>query len=82
MSTDHNYLCHHTPDEECDGWYRDGAGWYREDAVTSCGFCDELMYWIDCPIGGWWKHVDHPTDDHDGEAPAPADTYSLEDQDD
>lgn len=29
------------------------------------------MVWIDCPTGGWWRHIDHPADDHDGEAPVP-----------
>lgn len=36
-----------------------------------CEMCGERMFWIECPTGGWWKHVDHPADDHDGEAPVP-----------
>lgn len=39
--------------------------------ITFCDHCDELMYWVDCPTGGWWKHVDHPEDSHDGTAEAP-----------
>ena len=46
---------------------------------TLCDTCDEIMYWIDCPTGGWWKHVDHPEDDHEGTAPIPA--HSGEDYD-
>lgn len=29
------------------------------------------MVWVDCPTGGWWRHIDHPSDDHDGESPVP-----------
>lgn len=60
--TDHNYLCYHEPDDdqECVGWYQDGR-------VTACRVCDELMYWVECPTGGWWRHVTHPEDDHDAE---------------
>lgn len=39
--------------------------------IDSCNVCEEIMYWVDCPTGGWWKHVDHPYDDHDGAAPLP-----------
>lgn len=40
--------------------------------IDSCNVCEEIMYWVDCPTGGWWKHVDHPYDDHDGAAPGAA----------
>lgn len=39
--------------------------------IASCETCEEIMYWIDCPTGGWWKHVDHPEDSHEGNAPVP-----------
>ena len=48
------------------------AAGYHDCMTASCEVCEEIMVWIDCPTGGWWKHVDHPADDHDGEAPLPA----------
>lgn len=39
--------------------------------AAPCKVCGEPMQWIDCPTGGWWSHLEHPADDHDGEAPAP-----------
>jgi hypothetical protein len=41
------------------------------DGVAFCEICDEMVLWIECPTGGWWRHVDHPEDDHDAEAPIP-----------
>lgn len=44
---------------------------YHDCMTASCEVCEEIMVWIECPTGGWWRHVDHPADDHDGEAPVP-----------
>lgn len=39
--------------------------------LADCQSCGEKMVWIDAPTGGWWSHLVHPADDHDGEAEAP-----------
>lgn len=43
----------------------------------NCNVCDGELYWISCPTGGWWHHVDHPADDHDGDAPLPINEEDL-----
>lgn len=40
-------------------------------ALADCQICGETMYWISCPTGGWWHHLKHPRNNHDGEAPLP-----------
>lgn len=35
------------------------------EPVLPCKVCEDLVYWIDCPTGGWWAHVTHPRDGHD-----------------
>lgn len=35
------------------------------EPVLPCKVCEDLVYWIDCPTGGWWAHVAYPRDDHD-----------------
>lgn len=44
----------------------------RAEYVARCEVCSEQVGWIDCPTGGWWRHFEHPADDHDAEAPLPA----------
>lgn len=56
-----------------DGW----RAWMRNRAdelehSKLCSACGQLAYWIDCPTGGWWKHVDHPADEHDAVVEAAA----------
>jgi len=43
--------------------------WYDDIPATHCEVCEGIMIWIECPTGGWWRHIDHPEDSHDGEAP-------------
>jgi hypothetical protein len=45
--------------------------YYHDCLATNCEICEEVMVWVDCPTGGWWRHIDHPEDSHDGEAPVP-----------
>lgn len=45
-------------------------------ALADCLVCNSSMYWIDCPTGGWWKHVDHPDDDHDAASDTPSDIHN------
>jgi hypothetical protein len=33
--------------------------------ADTCRVCGDVIGWIDCPTGGWWKHTNHPADDHD-----------------
>lgn len=42
-------------------------------SLADCQECGKGIYWISSPTGGWWKHLVHPADDHDGEALAPID---------
>lgn len=35
--------------------------------VHACIHCGQPCYWVDCPTGGWWAHVQHPQDDHDAD---------------
>lgn len=34
---------------------------------ATCATCHTAIHWIDCPTGGWWRHDQHPSDDHDAE---------------
>ncbi|MCG6493398.1 hypothetical protein [Kitasatospora sp. A2-31] len=34
-----------------------------------CAVCRTAIEWIDCPTGGWWRHDQHPADDHDAFPP-------------
>jgi rubredoxin len=36
--------------------------------VDTCLRCDGELVWQDCPTGGWWYHVSHPSDEHDAAA--------------
>lgn len=46
---------------------------YRRFYVRNAGprmdqFCETCLApirWVSCPTGGWWAHVDHPSDGHD-----------------
>lgn len=29
-----------------------------------CKACGGICRWVSCPTGGWWAHLEHPTDDH------------------
>lgn len=51
------------------GWW-----WEEEDEgilsalnTGTCVHCQGLVWWIECPTGGWWKHHTHPEDGHDAE---------------
>lgn len=38
--------------------------------ITShCTLCHGQVVWQECPQGGWWIHVRHPSDDHDAVVP-------------
>lgn len=32
--------------------------------MIACEECKQPIGWVAAPTGGWWAHVDHPTDDH------------------
>ncbi|WBP89492.1 hypothetical protein [Kitasatospora cathayae] len=34
---------------------------------ATCTTCHTAIHWIDCPTGGWWRHDQHPADNHDAE---------------
>lgn len=38
-----------------------------EPVIRSCDICSTEVVWIEAPTGGWWKHFQHPDDDHDAE---------------
>ncbi|SIM03138.1 Uncharacterised protein [Mycobacteroides abscessus subsp. abscessus] len=33
-----------------------------------CVECGGVVFWQDCPTGGWWIHEHHPADHHDAAA--------------
>lgn len=39
--------------------------------IVACAVCSTPIEWVYCPTGGWWSHLIHPADEHDG-APSPA----------
>jgi hypothetical protein len=38
----------------------------RRVILRRCVDCPSLLEWVACPTGGWWAHVVHPADSHDG----------------
>lgn len=34
---------------------------------AACTTCQQPIHWVDCPTGGWWRHDQHPADNHDAE---------------
>lgn len=36
--------------------------------VRTCTECATVIYYQDCPTGGWWYHIKKPNDGHDARA--------------
>lgn len=30
-------------------------------STSACDVCAQQVEWIDCPTGGWWAHLSHPS---------------------
>lgn len=39
--------------------------WTGDTLLSHCQVCQGIMFYQECPTGGWWIHVHHPADDHD-----------------
>lgn len=51
-------------------WLTVHADEIESGKLRPCGTCRRLAQWIDCPTGGWWAHLVHPTDNHDADVTA------------